>query len=520
MKKSAVVRALIMPIFCLAILFGIAVCSLCGISPQTYLGGVTAEKAEFPEESSKALLDGSYQQGLEAYVNENFPFRSYLVKSYSQFLYSVMGDSSNSNVIMGEDNYLIEKGYIQSMTADAWEMRYTYKDYVKNLKIIQDTLEAQGKTFFYIVSPSKAETMVEKIPQYFEVGSTDEVVTQHELLVFFLEEYGIKYYDTIHTVREVKKEKVYSPYTKNGTHWTYYAAARSVSDIFGSLYVQTGVELLQPQIMVVDGDLPSGEDLDLQRLINAPYTQQDDVYAQVQVSYNIPEDYVAPKAYLFGTSFQEQIGFVVGQGDVFKDYRSLKYLLTETRFEAPRVDLALDGTVQEERMQEILEYYDIFFFETNASGVSESHIELVSWMANKLSSGEQIKIKLDVDEAQKLEINTTVPELQTSMGEKFSVAVTLKNDSTCTLKSDEKSIYPFCFAYRIYDMNGKLIKDGEWTALTEDLEAGTENTYDVNITAPEAAGEYKVQITAVQDKVIWVEMANPEFPIYLPISVQ
>lgn len=106
------------------------------------------------------------------------------------------------------------------------------------------------------------------------------------------------------------------------------------------------------------------------------------------------------------------------------------------------------------------------------------------------------------------------------MGEKFSIGITLKNDSACKLKSDRNSIFPFCFAYRIYDMNGKFIKDGAWTVLPEDLEAGTEDTYNVNITAPEKSGEYWIQITAVQDNVIWVETANPEFPIYLYVKVQ
>lgn len=520
MKKGTRIHQLIMPILCLLILFGIAVCSFCGVFPQTVLGGVTAEKAQFPQWSAEAFGEGEYQSELEGWINENFPFRSYLVKCYSQFLYSVMKESSNSNVVMGKDNYLFEKGYIEHMRIDGWDMRYAYKTYASNLKIIQDAMEAQGKTFFYIVSPSKAEILPERVPFYFDVEEADEV-THHDVLVFFLEEYGVNYYDTSHTMQQIKQEGHYLPYTKNGTHWTHYATARAVRDVFEHLYIQTGTRLLEPQITVIDGETHSGEDLDLQKLINVSYAKEDDIYAQVDIRYELPENYVPPKVYLFGTSFQEQIGFIVGQGDVFKDYSSLRYLLLESRYgESGRENIILDGTIQEERLLEILNYYDIFFFETNVVGVSEGHFELVSWLAEYYSGDSQKKIKLDAGEVKSLKLSTTTEAILATEGEKLNIAVNLKNGSSCTLKSDKNSVYPFCFAYRIFDKNEQLIREGEWTVLTEDLKAGAENVCNVNITAPEEAGEFILQITAVQDKVMWMETANPEFPIYLPMTVQ
>lgn len=526
---------LIMPVICLMLLASIGVCFLLGISPQTPLGGVVAEQAEFPVCSRDDILSGKYQSGLETWINQNFPFRSWLIKCYSQFMYSVMKESVNDTILVGKDGYLFGTDYVTTLHYSLNEgERERYREYAENLKTIQDELEKRGKSFFYILSPNKAEAYSSELPYAYRLNGDSTAGNRHEVITEYFNQYGIHYYDTTETIQKIQREGSYEPFTKNGSHWTGYAAARSISDMLDAFEAQTGNSYLPPQIEASTGSSPSEEDgdVELAQLLNLFWTAPEQ-YTQLQLHYNIPPNYIAPKVYVVGTSFSGQIGLRMGSADygVLTNYRALFYLMGEDRWVAGagKIPFTLDGsTVPVVRMAETLEYYDTIFWETGAGGVADPHFQLAAWMADYLShDGNKLVVTLSEEEAKKIAIRLSYIspekqheiELKAEPGQKLLLPVVLENGSNCTLKVTDNTLFPFCVVCSVHSQTADEVSQ-EWALLTDDLEPGETDSLLLEITAPETPGDYVIQITAAQLEVVWLDTVNEEFMLSIPLTVE
>ncbi len=120
-----------------------------------------------------------------------------------------------------------------------------------------------------------------------------------------------------------------------------------------------------------------------------------------------------------------------------------------------------------------------------------------------------------------LDAKMVVLEKKTAVqiGEHFKIKVNVQNNS------QERFIslmpYPVYLSYHWKDIeNGEyVVFDGSRTALTLPLEMQANRDIDINIIAPEKIGNYRLEITMVQEGQFWFEQVLENFSIHLVFTI-
>lgn len=104
-------------------------------------------------------------------------------------------------------------------------------------------------------------------------------------------------------------------------------------------------------------------------------------------------------------------------------------------------------------------------------------------------------------------------------GSKFTVPITIKNTSGDTWSS-QAATGPVMASYHWLDSDEKLlVRDGPRTPFPTPVAAGSEVKIDLIAQAPQEAGTYIMQVSLVQEGVIWFE-AKYVKPLELTIRVE
>ncbi len=195
-------------------------------------------KTEIEPISAPSFLDGSFQSSLERWISENVGFRGFFIKSDNQlnfWLFREISSKYPSRIILGKDNWLFEKSYIDTynrldvVAPDKLERRVT------DMRRLQDLLIKRGITFLYIITPSKASIYSEYIPDSFVIKKRKALKTNYDVIIPLLDRYGIHYLDGRLFSLALKKESLDQPFPKSGTHWSYYNAYRFMETIIYKL---------------------------------------------------------------------------------------------------------------------------------------------------------------------------------------------------------------------------------------------------------------------------------------------
>lgn len=378
-------------VICLFLL-GMFIASILRVGWSTPLQGATL-KAQKPKYGLMSVIKGSYQSQYEKWYNENFALRSYILKAYNQFKYSFFCKSANDTIIIGKDNMLYSKGYI-----DAWlnlkesKSFEEYNSFAKDVKLLQDELTKQNKVLCYILSPSKPEVYPEYLPNRYKIlekYKTGE--NEHELLIRALEENDVSYYDTTDIMQKIKLSG-YDAFPSTGVHWSDFSAGVASGEIFKYVnkiakekYVQ-GINLQPGIVKVTEKTIPTGSDRDIYSLLNIYKGNISGKFYDLDINYPIEEEKI--DALYFGTSFGAQFKEAVDTGNgAFR--RIVRYNYLQTRYEkinGKDESVPLDGTVASSDVLADLDSARVIFIETTTN-VPNSHLifvkEAAKYVQNK-----------------------------------------------------------------------------------------------------------------------------------------
>lgn len=194
-------------------------------------------KESFPKTSFSSFWKGEYQEGLERWFSENIGFRNALVRTDNQLNYSVFGTVSSSYrspMVVGKDNYLYERLYIDSLNAEPRIPMAKLREIASSLELLQQRLKNRKIGFLVLLSPSKAATYPEFIPKAQRKWEKN-VSRDYDNFVALLEEREVNYFDGPALVRRLKSESKYPVFSKGGTHWSGFASCYVASGIIKSL---------------------------------------------------------------------------------------------------------------------------------------------------------------------------------------------------------------------------------------------------------------------------------------------
>ncbi len=264
------------------------------------LNGVSPEK-KLDKLSWNSWWTGKYQEQRSDLMNDSLGLRPDLVRMTNQLDYSLFHKINGSNTVLGKDDYLYEDNFIAEyngldLVKDSVVRRTCYK-----LKRVQDTLEKLGKTFIFVISPSKAYYYPDKIPHNLLVrkphstnyyGFRNAALAERLNLVDF-NGWFLKMKDTSR----------HPLITRQGIHWSLYGATLAADSIL-SYMTARGVAMPDLKITRLEQTTePRSADADLGNVLNLIYPLKGDTYTYPQCAYVRNDTSRKGKLVLIGDSF-------------------------------------------------------------------------------------------------------------------------------------------------------------------------------------------------------------------------
>lgn len=279
------------------------------IFPTVALGGVEEGPPEISW-SVKGWLDGSFQKAFSKRRESRLGLRSYLVKTFNQIHYSFFKrvvSSSGTRVVIGKENWLFEKQYIEKINTPSWDQGYWMEVQANSLRILQETLAESGTAFVFVLAPSKADVYREYVPEkLINDPLPDGQKTDYQYLQAALKKYSVNFVDCHTLFMEEKQKKEYQLYPPSGTHWNKYGAYlvwKNIQQLVGN---QLRVPLRGLDIDRVETRPSEPEEADLAVLLNLwrssltdPVTDYPVFEKQQQTKHEKPSVLAVGDSYLF-----------------------------------------------------------------------------------------------------------------------------------------------------------------------------------------------------------------------------
>ena len=210
--------------------------------------------------SKNNWFSGTFQDIQEKHLNAMFGFRNDLVRLNNQITYSLFNKAKANDVIIGKENYLYEKSYIDAYVGNDFLGEDSIANTIKQLKFISDTLSKLNKHLIIVLAPGKASFYPEYIPdKYLPVlkntnyKSFSEGVKRNSLHVIDFNKWFI----------ENKYKSKYPLYPKNGIHWSNYAVALVIDSIIKKIETTRKIDLPNLYFNNVKIEKPKGDDNDI-----------------------------------------------------------------------------------------------------------------------------------------------------------------------------------------------------------------------------------------------------------------
>jgi len=240
--------------------------------PDYPLTGVETS-ATRPAASLSAWWDGTLQTEFDSWLNQRIGLRGLLVRTANQINYTLFRElpqRKGTQVLLGQNGFLYEKVYVDAYNQEGERPDDELRHVSMSTRRLQDRLAKDGIAFLLVIAPSKAEIYPEFLPDSADVEGRPDRQTHYERMIGILKEDGVNLVDA-HDLFLQWKEEPGTPllYTKGGTHWNQYGAARIISRMTEKLKDLTGKDIPVMQVVgAVTNRTIVDSDNDLAELVN------------------------------------------------------------------------------------------------------------------------------------------------------------------------------------------------------------------------------------------------------------
>ena len=243
-----------------------------GLFPFVPLSGVE-DTTRRPNKSLPAWWSGTLQSETDAWVNHRIGLRGAFVRTANQINYTLFGElpkREGTQALRGRHGMLFEGVYVQAYNENGQRTGSELRNISFSTRRLQDRLAQDGIAFLLVIAPSKAEIYPEFLPKTADVAGRANRRSNYQNFVPYLRQDGVNLLDAHELFLEWKREPN-APllFSKGGTHWNHYGAARMVAQMMDRLRDLTGKDL--PSIRVVGSttnQMVVGEDNDLGEIMN------------------------------------------------------------------------------------------------------------------------------------------------------------------------------------------------------------------------------------------------------------
>jgi len=272
---------------------------------------------------SEYWFSGLFQENKEKYVNEHFGFRNTLVRTNNQVKFNLFKKTSNIETVIGRDNYLFAKAYIESYTGENFVGSEKIIATCGVIKALQDKMQEQGKIFLPVLAPNKARVLNNYLP----AGVSIKNISNYEAMLICFKKLNVRYLDFNAYFMENYKTSPYPLHPKYGVHWSSYGHTLAADSIINYINYHYHVNtprldwkkniVLSDSLRELDYDAGDGMNLFIDRMPSEKMAYP--AYQYKDTANARPPLLVVGDSYNFGL---EMTGI---QNRIFSDYKFLYY---------------------------------------------------------------------------------------------------------------------------------------------------------------------------------------------------
>lgn len=183
-------------------------------------------------------LSGETQSYLDSLANFNLGFRNSLIRLHNQYQWDLFRRTNAKGVVVGKNDYLFEKVYIDSHWGKDYQGEVFCEQMVRDFKETQDILDSLGIQFLLVLAPSKVAYHEDLVPE--EMRPKVDGPTLYGDLSRRFPEAGVNVMDCDAWFRQMKSQAKYPLFPKSGTHWSLYGGYLAVDSLLRRIEGQQG----------------------------------------------------------------------------------------------------------------------------------------------------------------------------------------------------------------------------------------------------------------------------------------
>lgn len=241
--------------------------------------------AQKPVFSKKTWKDLSFQKAYEQYINDNVGMRPFIIRAYNQLYYSLFSIAKTRDVIIGRNNVLYERNYIEEYLGMNFKGRDGIEKEMKRAKYVQDTLKKIGIDFIIVFAPGKASFFPDDIPERYSREKTG--TTNYKVYTETCRKYGVNHLDLNRYFVSLKATSKYPLMSAPGIHWTFYGMTVALDTLLQTIEHMRHIDL--PDMIQARVELPDtarDTDCDVAEGLNLLFPVSHPQYAYPIYNYN------------------------------------------------------------------------------------------------------------------------------------------------------------------------------------------------------------------------------------------
>ncbi len=180
-----------------------------------------------------AFLSGETQKAVSTNLGRMSPVFPISVRAKNQLVFSLFGGSAAPGVMIGRNGQLYEDIYIDEFCArDGVFDPARIAAWSSALREIQEMAQARGKSFVYLISPSKAARYAEDLPKSAPCAS--RATSMPDKLAPYrtaLDESHVRYVDGPALIDAEKSRQEIALFPRGGSHWNSVGGALAMREL-------------------------------------------------------------------------------------------------------------------------------------------------------------------------------------------------------------------------------------------------------------------------------------------------
>lgn len=186
------------------------------------------KNTEFPALNSDSWFGETFQLKVEKNLSQKFGFANSFIRLQNQIQFSLFKVAKANGVIIGKDDYLYEKSYIDAYFGNDFLGKKTLEEQFSKLQTLKDSLNNNGVELLLVYAPGKGSFYPEFIPDKL---ITEKKITNLEYSLRITDSLKLDHINMSSWFIHMKDTSQFCLYPKTGIHYSFYGARLALDTI-------------------------------------------------------------------------------------------------------------------------------------------------------------------------------------------------------------------------------------------------------------------------------------------------